>query len=573
MEKAPKSHGWLDTILEQSPNAIFLKDADGRYLFANKAYQFFFQLTAEQIIGKTSRELFPDLADVFAESDLEVLRSRRAFQYEETIQTPVGVRTCLIQKFPVFADDGTVAAIGGIATDLTERKHAEDTLRASELWFRQLTEGLPIAVYVCDVSGAITQFNQAAAELWGRAPEPSAREPLAQLLRTGALEPNREVIVERPDGSRVTALAHLKSIRNAAGEVVGAVNCLVDITERKQSEAALKQLSKDLLNAHETERKRIARELHDDINQRLALLIVELESLQQELPPTLQPQLDNLSKLTRSAEEILTDIQGLSHSIHSKKLEDLGLVASLADLCRQTSQRFQVSAQLDAIEFNETVDRDMALCLFRVAQEALNNAIKHGRAKQIAITLAQTNGSVELRIKDAGVGFDVATSPGGLGLASMRERLHMVAGQLSVISTPGGGTEVIGVVPWTSKLRASKPTLVLADDHPAMREQSSRLLGKTFEIVAAVPDGTRALESIVELKPAVAVLDIAMPEMSGLEVARRVRALGLPTKLLFLTVGGDPEYVTLARDMGATLVLKHRMLSDLLPAIERALSA
>jgi DNA-binding NarL/FixJ family response regulator len=114
---------------------------------------------------------------------------------------------------------------------------------------------------------------------------------------------------------------------------------------------------------------------------------------------------------------------------------------------------------------------------------------------------------------------------------------------------------------------------VLADDHPAMREQSSRLLGKTFEIVAAVPDGTRALESIVELKPAVAVLDIAMPEMSGLEVARRVRELGLPTKLLFLTVGGDPEYVTLARDMGATLVLKHRMLSDLLPAIERALSA
>jgi signal transduction histidine kinase len=241
--------------------------------------------------------------------------------------------------------------------------------------------------------------------------------------------------------------------RAADGTVGGILILAEDISRRKQMEEALSDMSRKLIDSQEQERARIGRELHDDINQRLAMLSLELEQLQQH-HPEIESSVQEIRKRTS---EISNDVQILSHDLHSSKLEYLGVVAGMKSWCKEFAERHKIEINFGSDVANP-VPLELGLSLFRVLQEALHNAIKHSGVKRIEVQLREESGEIHLTVSDSGRGFDVeAVKQGkGLGLTSMRERVRLVNGTISIESKPMGGTTIHVRVPFESKHAAKR---------------------------------------------------------------------------------------------------------------------
>jgi signal transduction histidine kinase len=244
-------------------------------------------------------------------------------------------------------------------------------------------------------------------------------------------------------------IEHLAGIaaRDADGRAARTYGVLRDITERKRVEEELRDLSRRLIGAHEEERALLARELHDDVSQRLAVLAIEAG--QAELGVSGGPLADALRSVREGLALISEDVHSLAYQLHPSVLEELGLAEALRAECEHRSRRheFEVVADLDPLP--PDVDKDVALCLFRVAQEALGNAARHSRASAVTVTLRRVDGGLLLAVADDGAGFDPKARDAGrhLGLASMRERVRLVRGTLDVESAPGRGTTVVAWAP------------------------------------------------------------------------------------------------------------------------------
>ena len=225
-----------------------------------------------------------------------------------------------------------------------------------------------------------------------------------------------------------------------------------DITHRKQMEEALLEMSRRLIVAQEQERNRIARELHDDIGQRLSLLAAELDQLHLE-PPESPELLDRMGDLQKQASELATDIQAVSRELHSTKLDNLSPFAAMRDLCHDVGEQLKVKIDFKSHDLPGSVPPDISLCLFRVLQEALHNSVKHSGAQQVDVRLWGVSDEIHLSVSDRGVGFDIQAAKGkrGLGLASMEERLTLVKGTLFIESQINRGTTVHACVPVSPK--------------------------------------------------------------------------------------------------------------------------
>src|SRR5262245_45480859 len=219
------------------------------------------------------------------------------------------------------------------------------------------------------------------------------------------------------------------------------IGVMMDISDRKATEQSLIEVTGRLIRAQEEERCRIARELHDDFNQRLALLAIGLERLGQAVSATSGTQVQDLLRLTQ---EIASDVHRLSHQLHPAKLEHLGLVAAIKGLCRQMSEQY--GAQIAFLHRNvpTSIAKESALCLFRVAQEALSNTVKHSGGKKGKLELFGDRRMLHLCVSDPGVGFDLQTvsAKGRLGLISMQERVRAAGGTISIESRPSRGTRI-----------------------------------------------------------------------------------------------------------------------------------
>ena len=232
------------------------------------------------------------------------------------------------------------------------------------------------------------------------------------------------------------------------GTFAGYIGSCIDITERKLAEESLATIGRRLIEAHETERTWIGRELHDDINQRLALLAIDLDRWNQNTSTS-----DEVTELvchTRARiREIAQDVQGLSHRLHSSKLDYLGLATAAKSFCRELSEKTKVEIVFGHAGIPRTLSKEVSLCLFRVLQEGLQNAVKHSGVRSFTVDLQGTEESIELTVADTGNGFEEqdAFTRHGLGLISMRERLQLVHGELSVKSQPGAGTTIRARVP------------------------------------------------------------------------------------------------------------------------------
>jgi signal transduction histidine kinase len=231
------------------------------------------------------------------------------------------------------------------------------------------------------------------------------------------------------------------------------IGIMADITERKFAEEALASVSRRLIEAQEEERAWIARELHDDINQRIALLANQLEQWAQHSSNSVVEVTDHIRRACQDVSKLGTDIQALSHRLHSSKLEYLGLAAAARSFCEESSEQQKVEIEFSHAGIPPSLPKEISLCLFRVLQEGLQNAVKHSGERHFRVELHGTSRGIQLTVNDLGVGFDEqdAMSRRGLGLISMRERMQLVGGAVSIESKPGSGTTIRAWAPFIAE--------------------------------------------------------------------------------------------------------------------------
>jgi PAS domain S-box-containing protein len=345
------------------------------------------------------------------------------------------------------------------AADLIDRSHAEDAVRESERRFRLIANTAPVKLWVSDVDQQWTFVNQRWLNFTGASLETTLGRQWTDSVHPDDVERVRETYanafdrrepfqiefhLRRHDGEfRWIASAGVPRF-DEDGSFVGFVGSALDITERKRAEDALSFLSQRLIEAQEEERARLARELHDDVNQRLGLLVWQLEGLVMESPALPAPFADQVDRVRKELIELGRDVQALSHRLHPPRLALLGLELSAAALCREVveQQGTEINFQAEAIPTNLTPR--ISLCLYRVLQESLQNAIKHSGVRRVDVSLRGRVDEIELTVSDAGTGFDVedAALKPGLGLTSMQERIKALDGRMSIESKPGHGTTV-----------------------------------------------------------------------------------------------------------------------------------
>ena len=234
------------------------------------------------------------------------------------------------------------------------------------------------------------------------------------------------------------------------GRVAYLVGISVDISERKRAEELTSMMSRRLVQAQEKERRRIAGELHDDINQRLALISIDLERILEQHGPLSAQVRNELMSVRERTMELSSDIETLSHELHSSKLEYVGLVKAIEGFCREFGEKHAMKIDLRKDNFSTPPSQEVSLCLFRVLQEGLHNSAKYSGVQEIQVELAQRSGQLHLRISDSGRGFDLekVIEGVGVGLTSMQERVRLLNGSISIKSKPMTGTTIDVLVPF-----------------------------------------------------------------------------------------------------------------------------
>ena len=400
----------------------------------------------------------------------------RALQRWQISEAAVPPGALLMNREPTVWERGRKYFVAGFAIMMAQtllilglfwqrrrRRKAELELGQSEEKFSRVFRESPLAISIVKVSdGRYVEINETFElstgwkrdEVIGRTPleidlwvNPDQRTAFLRELQEEGNVRNLEVAIRRKDGRIRTSLGSAELIE-VNGEPC-ALSVIADITERKLAEEAISTFSRRLIEAQETERTRIARELHDDINQRLAMVAVSLKTLKQGLPLSEQKTSRRLEETCEQVSELENDIQALSHRLHPSKLEYLGLEAAAASLCRELSERQNVKIDFRCDGLPEDLSDDVSLCFFRVLQEALHNAVKYSGVDEFEVSLDSVSDEIQLRVHDSGVGFDpmLTTAEHGLGLTSMSERLKLVSGELSIHSRPQEGTTILARVP------------------------------------------------------------------------------------------------------------------------------
>ncbi|HSY66470.1 MAG TPA: ABC transporter substrate binding protein [Terriglobales bacterium] len=375
----------------------------------------------------------------------------------------------LVQQLKILAEILSNALIRkrstqALITSNTELKRADAVLRESEDRFRRVANTAPVLIWMSDTDKRCSFFNRGWLNFTGRSLEDELGEGWLTSVHPEDVHRRLEIYcasfdaridfeieyrLRRADGEYRWIVDYGVPRYESDGAFCGYIGSSVDITERKSSAEALRDLSGHMIHAHEEERARIARELHDDFSQRLALQCIDLEQLRKKLRGLDVEEQARLLKMLNRTKAMSADIRALSHQLHSSILELVGLVPAIGGLCEEIGEKFSIEVQF--IEHGLPVDipKDVALCLFRVTQEALGNVVKHSQAKNAQVELTVNANRVSLHITDEGRGFDPhgANPRVGLGLVGMTERLRLVGGTILIRSASMKGVEIFADVP------------------------------------------------------------------------------------------------------------------------------
>lgn len=353
-----------------------------------------------------------------------------------------------------------------LVTEITEHIQTEQALRLSQGRLAGILDIAEDAIIVTEHDHSMTLFNQGAVKLFGYDPGEVLGKPIDLLLPTRFridhinhinmfaqvldsaphMAQRREVFGMKKDGSEFPAEASIS--RLSVGESATFTVIVRDITDRLRKEQQLQSLTAQLMMAQEEERRRIARELHDDINQRVALMAIEMGTMLSD-PATMTTQA--IQAMAQRLARISDDVRRMAYQFHSSILEDLGLPAALTHMTNEWSAKtgIKIVAVQEEIA-DDFLSRDIASCLYRVTQESLANIMKHAHTSRVELELTCDDQEVTLSIFDGGVGFDLkdiqARHP-GLGLVNMQERVRSVRGRFDIQSEPGRGTHITVQIP------------------------------------------------------------------------------------------------------------------------------
>ncbi len=454
-------------IQDTASQAILSVGPDGRIVMANRMAEIMFGYSREELLDLPVESLMPARfrGPHRAHRVVYLEAPQRQPQPMASSQEIRGLRKDGTE-FPIAATlnkihtkEGTLSI--DFITDLTERHKAEEALRESEDRFSRFMKYLPAAAFMKDLDGRYVYVSQGFTKLTGRAPDlslgatdedywPAAAARLREQDRY-VIETGRAMTAEdsRGRGNQVRYYQTVKfpiPDRSGAAALVAGVS--VDITERKLAEHEKQALSERLATAHEEERWRISRELHDDLTQRLAGLAMDIGSLVVQSPAAARLKKD-LRALQRRVVQAVEVARHVAHQLHPSELDDLGLVAAVRSYCEDFARRENIEIEFTSRKVPKELKREIASCLYKVTQESLSNIAKHSRAKTVFVTLAGTADRISLSVKDTGIGFRIQ-SPGtnvGLGILSMKERVSLLRGSFAISSNPGRGTEVTADIP------------------------------------------------------------------------------------------------------------------------------
>jgi len=467
-EQLQISEARLAGIVGSAMDAVIATDAERNIVL--------FNTTAEKVFGCPADEAIGTAIDRFVPERFRLAHKEqmRLFGMGEFANRGVDKRGILFglraggEEFPMEASISHLEANGQqlftvVVRDVTERKKAEQLLRESEERFRLVANTAPVLIWMAGADKLCTYFNQPWLEFTGRplkadlgngwteVVHPDDRSTLLDTYiqvfdRRGRFE--MEYRLRRHDGEYRWVSDVGVPRFNTDGSFAGYIGSCMDVTERKIAEEALSNMAGKLIEAHEEERRWIGRELHDDINQRIALLSIELDRWNQSAGSSADTH-DHIRRISQRLVEIGEDIQALSHRLHSSKLEYLGIVVAAQSFCRELSEQYKVQISFSHSEIPRNLPKEIALCLFRVLQESLQNAVKHSGAQEFTVEFRGRRGELQLSVIDAGRGFNLedVANPTGLGLISMQQRLQLVNGELSIVSEVGRGTAIYARVP------------------------------------------------------------------------------------------------------------------------------
>jgi PAS domain S-box-containing protein len=467
-------------IIESSQDAIASGTLDGIIVSWNAGAQRMYGYTEKEAIGKPITMLVPPELPDEENKILETLKAGNPIEQFETVRvTKTGKRINVsLSISPIKDSSGRIVGVSGIARDITERKRAEEalaemnrtlvaqaaSLQAREELLRVFVKNVPAAVAMLDrdmrylqvsdrwcsdyLPGREQILGRSHYEIFPDMPE-RWKEVHRRALQGETLRADEDRW-EAQDGIH-WARWEVRPWKTAEGSVGGILILAEVITRRKQIEEALSEIPRKLIEVQEQERTRIGRELHDDIGQRLSLLAIQLQQLNEN--SVILPEVrSSMGELHKQISEIAVDIQSLSHELHSAKLQYLGIVGAMRGFCREFGEQQKVEIDFQSHDLPSPVSADVSLCFLRLLQEALHNAAKHSGVRHFEVRLWGTSDEIHLTIKDSGAGFDLeaAKTSQGLGLISMEERLRLVKGTLSIDSQPKRGTTIHARVPLSS---------------------------------------------------------------------------------------------------------------------------
>jgi PAS domain S-box-containing protein len=446
-EKLRASEEMLAGVIGSAMDAIIAVDSEQRIVLFNAAAEKIFGCRAGQAIGTSLEQFMP----------------HRLWGLRATGE-----------EFPIEASISQVGNAGRklftvIIRDITERRRAEQSIRESEERFRLVANTAPVLIWMSGPDKLCTYFNRPWLEFTGRPIEAELGngwadgvhpEDLSACLDTytNAFDRHESFKMQyrlRCNDGEYRWIFDLGVPRfNPDGSLAGYIGSCIDVTDRKIAEEALASLSGRLIEAQEEECRRIAREIHDDYNQRLAMLANELEDLAQSIGDSVAEAGPRLHELWNSVSELGVDLHSLSHRLHSSTLETLGLVAGVRAFCEEFEDLQEIQVEFTHENVPRAIPADVSLCFFRIAQEGLRNVKRHSGASSAKVHLNFVGGKLHLSVSDPGRGFSPAkrSARDGIGIRSMEERLHLIGGQLDIQSRPMEGTRLDAWAPFKASV-------------------------------------------------------------------------------------------------------------------------
>lgn len=445
------------TLLSMS-DAVFITDDSGVFTFICPNVDVIFGHSHEDVrrMEQISRLLGRELIQPG-----ELARRGELQNIEHQIETKDGRHRCLLVHVkPVSIRGGTVLYV---CRDITDRKRSERALSRNEQRLTLALEAAGAGTWDWHVPTSKMSWSPEMQRIFGADhPLPASfdeflnhvhpldRDRVARTvtdaLREGASY-ETEFRVLGSDNAERWVMAKGRGLRN--GVPLRMLGVFVDFTERHRVEDELRDLSGRLIDADEQERRRLARELHDEVGQRLALLAMGFAALRERLGAASDDLRDDLTRMASEITAISKQLHAFAHDLHPARLEQIGLEASIRTICQEIAAARGMTIDFSTGELPDGLPLQIAVCLYRIVQEALHNVVKHSRSTRASVILSATPAAVTLRVLDEGVGFDPddGRKKETLGLVSMRERARLMRGEFAVTSGAGKGTTIDVRVP------------------------------------------------------------------------------------------------------------------------------